>query len=284
MKYTIEGFSQQTLIDFNLDEKDALILRYFIDFKDSGNMTIKIIDDKPYYWLKSAALLKDLPILKIKSNDVLKRRLNKLIECKVLEHEHVLKGGSYSFYAVGESYHKLITIDPTQKSEGYDSKVGGGTTEKSEGYDSKVGAKNPSTKDPSTKNNISCGSGTGQPDSTVPYELIINMFNSTCKSLPRVKARNKTRDKHIKTMFRELDINKIKELFTMTESSDYLSGRSGKWSNCGFDWIIKESNYIKVLEGNYNRRQGSVIPITSKTKEPHEVPKIKINKELLGDL
>lgn len=282
MKYTIEGFSQQMLLDFNLDEKDALILRYFIDFKDSGNMTIKIIDDKPYYWLKSAALLKDLPILKIKSNDVLKRRLNKLIECKVLEHEHVLKGGSYSFYSIGENYHKLITIDTTQKSEGCDSKVVGGTTEKSEGYDSKVGAKNPSTKDPSTKNNISCG--TGQPDSTVPYELIINMFNSTCKSLPRVKARNKTRDKHIKTIFRALGINKIKELFTMTESSDYLSGRNAKWSNCGFDWIIKESNYIKVLEGNYNRQQGSVIPITIKTKEPHEVTEIKINKELLGDL
>ncbi|AWK52231.1 hypothetical protein DIC82_15040 [Clostridium beijerinckii] len=282
MKYTIEGFSQQTLIDFNLDEKDALILRYFIDFKDSGNMTIKIIDDKPFYWLKSAALLKDLPILKIKSNDVLKRRLNKLIECKVLEHEHVLKGGSYSFYAVGESYHKLITTDTTQKSEEYDSKVGGGTTQKSEGYDSKVGAKNPSTKNPSTKNIISCG--TGQPDSTVPYELIINMFNSTCKSLPRVKARNKTRDKHIKTIFRSLGINKIKELFIMTESSDYLSGRSGKWPNCGFDWIIKESNYIKVLEGNYNRQRGNVIPITSKAKETHEASEIEINKELLGDL
>jgi hypothetical protein len=245
-------------------------------------MTIKIIGDKPYYWLKSAALLKDLPILKIKSNDVLKRRLNKLIECRVLEHEHVLKGGSYSFYTVGENYHKLITNDTTQKSEGYDSKVVGGTTFKSEGYDSKVGAKNPSTKDPSTKYNISCG--TGQPDPTVPYELIINMFNSTCKSLPRVKARNKTRDKHIKTMFRSLGIDRVKELFTMTEASNYLSGRSGKWSNCGFDWIIKESNYIKVLEGNYSRQQGGVIPITIKTKEHHEALEVKINKELLGDL
>jgi hypothetical protein len=280
MKYTIEGFSQQTLIDFNLDEKDALILRYFIDFKDSGNMTMKIIDDKPYYWLKSASLLKDLPILKISSNDVLKRRLNKLISCKVLEHEHVLKGGSYSFYAVGENYHKLITTDTTQKSEGYDPKVGGGTTQKSEGYDSKVGAKNPSTKNPSTKN-ISCG--TGQPDSTdkVPYQIIIDLFNSTCKTLPKVKARNKTRDKCIKSMFKALGSEKVKELFALVQSSDYLSGRNGKWLNCSFDWVIKESNYIKVLEGNYNRKQGNVIQMPAKVNETNEV---EFNTEMLGDL
>ena len=132
-------------------------------------------------------------------------------------------------------------------------------------------------------NDIICG--TDKSASTVPYELIINMFNSTCKSLPRVKARNKTRDKHIKTMFKKLGIDKIKELFIMTESSDYLSGRNAKWSNCGFDWVIKESNYIKVLEGNYNRQQqGNVIPINSKAKDKHEFSGIKINKEKLGDL
>ncbi|MNP53901.1 hypothetical protein D3C76_1484160 [compost metagenome] len=37
----------------------------------------------------------------------------------------------------------------------------------------------------------------------------------------------------------------------MVEASDFLTGRDGKWGNCGFDWIIKESNYIKILEGNY---------------------------------
>lgn len=128
MKYTIEGFSQQALIEFNLDEKDALILRYFIDFKDSGKMSMKIINNKPFYWLKSASLLEELPIMKISSNDVLKRRLNKLTECKVLEHEHVKVGGRFAFYAVGENYYKLVTDD-------YDSKVGRYTTRKSEGYD-----------------------------------------------------------------------------------------------------------------------------------------------------
>lgn len=280
MKYTIEGFSQQALIDFNLDEKDALILRYFIDFKDSGKMSMKIINNKPYYWLKSASLIEELPIMRISSNDVLKRRLNKLTECKVLEHEHVKVGGRFAFYAVGENYYKLVADDTTQKSEGIRPESRKDTTQKSEEYDSKVGTKNPST-NPSTKSYISCGTDQSVTTDKVPYGNIIDLFNSTCKSLPKVEARNKTRDKHIKTMFKALGIDKIKELFALVESSNYLSGRNGKWLNCGFDWVIKEGNYIKILEGNYNREQGNVIPIPTKINELNEV---KFNTEKLGDL
>ncbi|NRT32415.1 hypothetical protein BJV38_005000 [Clostridium beijerinckii] len=280
MKYTIEGFSQQALIEFNLDEKDALILRYFIDFKDSGKMSMKIINNKPFYWLKSASLLEELPIMKISSNDVLKRRLNKLTECKVLEHEHVKVGGRFAFYAVGENYYKLVTDDTTQKSEGIRPESRKDTTKKSEEYDSKVGTKNPST-NPSTKSYISCGTEKSDSTDKVPYEIIIDLFNSICKSLPRVKARNKTRDKHIKTMYKALGSDRVKELFALVESSDYLSGRNDKWLNCSFDWVIKESNYIKVLEGNYSRKQGNVIQMPTKNNEQNE---IKFDTEKLGDL
>lgn len=88
--------------------------------------------------------------------------------------------------------------------------------------------------------------------SKVTYEEIIDYYNSICKSLPKVKARSKTREKSIKAFYIKLkSIEKIKELFSMVEASDFLTGRDGKWGNCGFDWIIKESNYIKILEGNY---------------------------------
>ena len=38
MKYTIEGFAQDKLIELELDVSDALILRWFIDFAGTGNM------------------------------------------------------------------------------------------------------------------------------------------------------------------------------------------------------------------------------------------------------
>lgn len=96
--------------------------------------------------------------------------------------------------------------------------------------------------------------------SKVPYEEIIAQYNAICKSLPKVKARSKARDKSMKSLYRKLkSLEKIAELFSKVESSDFLSGRDGKWSNCGFDWILKESNYIKILEGNYDNKSRTQI-------------------------
>lgn len=91
------------------------------------------------------------------------------------------------------------------------------------------------------------------------------MFNEVCISFPKVKVRNKTRDNLIKKMYKNLGIHMIKEVFEMAEKSDYLSGSNGKWFNCSFDWLIKENNYIKVLEGNYNRHKEVKADSNSKT-------------------
>ena len=44
MKYTIEGFSQQAAHELGLDALDLIILRWFVDFKDSGNMRTEFIN------------------------------------------------------------------------------------------------------------------------------------------------------------------------------------------------------------------------------------------------
>lgn len=134
MKNTISGFNQIKLIEYGLDLKDAMLLRYFVDFRDTESMSILIVDGKPYYWLNYGHLKKDIPIIEISNNDALRRRLKKLEACKILDHYHKLEGGSYSYYCLGENYPNLIRtkdIDkdfnsynpPTDKSDPSDSKV-----------------------------------------------------------------------------------------------------------------------------------------------------------------
>lgn len=144
MKWTILGFSQEEMIKANMDILDAAILRYFIDFKDDGEMVTRIIDNKLFYWLKYDNLLSEMPSLKIKSKDALRRRLKKLVECKILDSRCLKeKGkGTFSFYAVGSNYKNLI-----KKTYPSDLKVVGGTTKKSDGCDLKVVPKDTSTKD-----------------------------------------------------------------------------------------------------------------------------------------
>jgi hypothetical protein len=123
--------------------------------------------------------------------------------------------------------------------------------------------------------------------SKVTYDEIIDYYNSICKSLPKVKARSKTRDKTIKAFYIKLkSIEKIKELFSKVEASDFLTGRDGKWGNCGFDWIIKEANYIKILEGNYanksNYRNSNKVKLRFDNFSGRNYDYDSLEKKLLG--
>lgn len=42
--------------------------------------------------------------------------------------------------------------------------------------------------------------------------------------------------------------------FTYVASSDFLSGRSGKWGNCDLSWLMKADNFAKVVQGNYENK------------------------------
>lgn len=89
---------------------------------------------------------------------------------------------------------------------------------------------------------------------TFDYNSVVNLFNSICTSLPQIKKLTDKRRKAIKSASKILD-GDFKKLFEMVESSDFLTGRSGRWSGCGFDWILQSSNLVKILEGNYSNKQ-----------------------------
>lgn len=137
MKYTMLGFNQEEAIKMNLDLIDLAILRYFVDFRDTNKMVMEIIDDKPFYWIDYKTLIESIPIINIKSKDVLRRRLKKLEDKNILLHFCKKDKGTYSFYAIGPEYEKLLE-GATEKSNGTTQKSNG-TTQKSNPSYSKVG-------------------------------------------------------------------------------------------------------------------------------------------------
>ncbi|MCE3269681.1 MAG: hypothetical protein K0S57_78 [Ramlibacter sp.] len=42
--------------------------------------------------------------------------------------------------------------------------------------------------------------------------------------------------------------------FDAVAASDFLTGRSGDWSNCDLAWLMKRENFIKVVQGNYGNK------------------------------
>ena len=84
------------------------------------------------------------------------------------------------------------------------------------------------------------------------YTYVISLFNSICKSLPRIQKITESRKRAIKSADKQLD-GDFESLFKAVEQSDFLIGRNKEWK-CSFDWILKPANLIKIIEGNYSNR------------------------------
>lgn len=91
---------------------------------------------------------------------------------------------------------------------------------------------------------------------SIDYQKTVDLFNNICISLPNVKSLTDLRKQKIRNAYKALNGN-YESFFTRVESSDFLSGRNGAWSRCCFDWIMKPSNIIKIIEGNYDNKVGN---------------------------
>lgn len=91
-------------------------------------------------------------------------------------------------------------------------------------------------------------------DKRIDYQLIVDMYNDTCVSFPKVQSLSDARRKGIKARLNTYSIDDFKVLFEKAESSDFLKGGNDRNWSANFDWLIKDSNMAKVLDGNYDKK------------------------------
>ena len=93
-------------------------------------------------------------------------------------------------------------------------------------------------------------------DSNINYQQIADMYNETCVSFPRLTKLSDSRKKAIKARLKQYTVEDFKRLFTMAEESSFLKGQNNRNWSANFDWMIKDSNMAKVLDGNYADKKG----------------------------
>lgn len=259
MKFTIEGFSQEYAAtlkkkievkqrgvvkekEIKIDCTDLVILRWFVDF--FPDMKKMIIDGKEYAWLTHKKMLNDLPLLDISKRACIER-MHKLVEFGILDYKLVKDGGTFSLYGFGVNYMNLV-----RSNEGgiRSTDIGGIRSTDIGGY------VQPDNKDKSIKdtsiNNINKESI--KEKETVDYQGVIDVYNETCVSLPSVQKLTDKRKRALKSITKKFSVEDLKTVFKKAEESSFLNGSSDKWSGATFDWLIKEDNIVKVLEGNYD--------------------------------
>lgn len=96
-------------------------------------------------------------------------------------------------------------------------------------------------------------------DSQISCQQIVDLYNSICKSFPAVRSLSEARRKAIKARLKAYTVDDFRTVFENAEASSFLKGSNDRNWSANFDWLIKDSNMAKVLEGNYadkGRRYG----------------------------
>lgn len=90
------------------------------------------------------------------------------------------------------------------------------------------------------------------------YTQVKEKFCEICISLPKIISIDKARKATVKARLKEYSFDDIITVFKKVEQSDFLTGRISSDKQrpfkASFDWIMKPSNFIKILEGNYDNR------------------------------
>ena len=91
-------------------------------------------------------------------------------------------------------------------------------------------------------------------ESRVDYELVARMYNDTCVSFPHLTTLSEARKKAIKARLNKYTLDDLQRVFDLAEASDFLKGNNSRNWSATFDWLMKDTNIAKVLDGNYNNK------------------------------
>ena len=108
----------------------------------------------------------------------------------------------------------------------------------------------------STSSSTSSSSSHKKKRAIINYQEIVDIYNNLCSSnLAVVTKISDGRKRVIKKLLSNYSLEEIENTFLKVSNSQFLTG-TGEHSDwkASFDWIVKESNWIKIMEGNYDNK------------------------------
>ena len=283
MKYSILGFNQRKVIDFNtanncsLDITDLTILNYIWTAQGQRSMIHHTYNEISYVWIGHAKLLQDLPILNIKEAG-LYRRLSNLIKLNLLDSKQIATDshrGSRTYYAITEITESLqfdgdindtnsenedetTTLTQVKVKNGPPLPKSGckyGPPLPKSGSNNKLNIDNKlrkNDKELDIRRNQLIPSNS---KSNIVNELV-DTYNEMFKSqLSKVRDITPKRKQAVLNILKAYGKAAVLEVFDKVSKSEFLLGNTGGTWKVSFDWIFKKDNFIKILEGNYDEHK-----------------------------
>ncbi len=246
MKRTVHGFSQKHAVDLGLEADHLLILRWFVDWQQYGDMEWVEHEGNEYFWVNQNAVTDELPILGVSSRRAIRRRLDKLVEAGVLEKHKAESGRAY--YAVNSTAFETLCI----------SDQGWAETPRGVGGN----AQGPLRSDCCTKDCTKEKESTKEKENgtdNIPYEKVRELWNTFAKQTecPRIRKITKKRKKKLRKRWPEWGeesdpIEYLKQVLKTAGKQPFLQGENDNGWRMDFDFLIRsEDSAIKILEKKY---------------------------------
>lgn len=85
----------------------------------------------------------------------------------------------------------------------------------------------------------------------IDFQSIVDLYHEICKSFPSVRSVSDARKKAIRARLNTYTLDDFRIVFENAEASSFLKGKNDRNWQATFDWLLKDANMAKVLEGNY---------------------------------
>lgn len=117
----------------------------------------------------------------------------------------------------------------------------------------------------------------------IDYQLIADMYHKLCPSFPKIRFLSDSRKKAIKARMNTYTLDDFHALFEAAEASSFLKGQNEHNWSADFDWLIKDKNMGRVLEGNYADRPKVKIPQSPNKAKAYSNPALDYYNQLMAE-
>jgi hypothetical protein len=85
----------------------------------------------------------------------------------------------------------------------------------------------------------------------IDYDFIAGNYHSLCPKMNKVSVINDQRKGFINARVGEFGMDKVISVLRMAGESEFLNGKNDKAWKADFEWIMRPTNFVKILEGKY---------------------------------
>lgn len=104
------------------------------------------------------------------------------------------------------------------------------------------------------------------------YAEVARIYNEICQSYPRLTKLSEARKKAIAARKNSgYTLADFRRLFELAEASGFLKGANNRNWQATFDWLLKDANMAKVLDGNYTDKGRPNVPKATGNKTLDDV-------------